>query len=296
MENKFSYLAMLLVFLSVNGSVLAFTSFFKDMNIEVVVFVNSDANDPSNIVFLLGSMLGLTGIILLIRKYLKNNTRVVSGFFFLAVIIMMFSFFNILASLFLPYSVLMVLLPVIGTIIIIALLIKYPEWYVLDAIGIMMAVYTATLLGNALSVFLIIVMFIALIVYDAISVYVTKHMIDLADAVIQSKIPVILYIPKIRNFSLLKETKGLKESIDEGEKRDAFVIGLGDLIFPAILPASIFYFTGNFLLAGGTVTGIMLGLVLLQFLVSKGKPQAGLPFLCGGALLGYFVSLLVIVR
>jgi presenilin-like A22 family membrane protease len=36
--------------------------------------------------------------------------------------------------------------------------------------------------------------------------------------------------------------------------------------------------------------GTILGLIVLMRAVIKGKPQAGLPFLCGGAILGYLLS------
>ena len=42
------------------------------------------------------------------------------------------------------------------------------------------------------------------------------------------------------------------------------------------------------------IIGTLVGFALLMTLVIKGKPQAGLPLLCGGALAGYLVSSLVL--
>jgi presenilin-like A22 family membrane protease len=40
--------------------------------------------------------------------------------------------------------------------------------------------------------------------------------------------------------------------------------------------------------------GTLIGFTLLATLVMKGKPQAGLPLLCSGAILGYLVSSLLL--
>jgi len=136
------------------------------------------------------------------------------------------------------------------------------------------------------------VMLIGLSIYDAISVYKTKHMIDLADAVMDLKLPVMLVVPKTREYSLLKETKGLKEKIEEKEEREAFFMGLGDIVMPGILVASSFYNIpdNGFLIALSVMIGTLVGFAVLMSVVIKGKPQAGLPYLCSGAILGYMIS------
>jgi presenilin-like A22 family membrane protease len=92
--------------------------------------------------------------------------------------------------------------------------------------------------------------------YDAISVYKTKHMIDLADTLIDLKLPILYVIPKTRGYSLIKQTKGLKESLAEGEKRDAFFMGVGDIVIPGILAAAAFHNIAN--------NGLIIGLWVLR--------------------------------
>ena len=84
----------------------------------------------------------------------------------------------------------------------------------------------------------------------------------------------------------------MKEKLKEGEERDAFFMGLGDVIMPGILVASAFYnLAGNGLtIALSVMLGTLLGFAVLMKAVSAGKPQAGLPFLCTGAILGYVIS------
>jgi presenilin-like A22 family membrane protease len=117
-------------------------------------------------------------------------------------------------------------------------------------------------------------------------------MIDLADTLVDLKLPVMFVIPKKRDYSLVKETKSLKEKLGEGEEREAFFMGLGDVVIPGILAASAFHnLTANgFLIALSVIFGTILGFTVLMTSVIKGKPQAGLPYLCTGAILGYLVS------
>ncbi len=171
-------------------------------------------------------------------------------------------------------------------------LVKYPEWYVIDTCCIIMGVGAIALFGISLSIFLVIVLLIGLAIYDAISVYKTKHMIDLADTILHLKLPLVLVIPKIRRYSFVKETKRLKEKLDDDEERNAFFMGLGDVIIPGFLVASTFHnITSNgLLIALSVMLGTLFGFVALMRAVVKGKPQAGLPYLCSGAILGYLIS------
>ena len=116
-------------------------------------------------------------------------------------------------------------------------------------------------------------------------------MIDLADTVMDLKLPVLLVVPKVRHYSLIKETKSLKEKLKEGEEREAFFMGLGDVVMPGILVAAIYHNINNGLpIALSVILGTLVGFVILMIFVMKGKPQAGLPCLCGGAILGYILS------
>ena len=115
---------------------------------------------------------------------------------------------------------------------------------------------------------------------------------DLADTVLELRVPVMLVIPKIRNYSLINETKSLKEKLLKEEERKAFFIGLGDIIFPGILFVSTFYNipSNGLLIALSVVVGTLLGFIALAASLGKGKPQAGLPYLNSGAILGYLIS------
>jgi len=246
-------------------------------------------NDPMNIVFFFSIMLLITAAILLIAKFWKK--QLIKGIILGSTGFTAFYVFYPLLSFAFPAEWSFFLSITAAAILVITLL-RYPEWYVIDACGIIVGAGAIALLGISLSIFLVIVLLIVLAIYDAMSVYKTKHMIDLADTVLDLKLPVILVIPKIRKYSLIKETKSLKEKLKHDEKREAFFMGLGDIIMPGVLVASTFHnITSNGLLVALSVMlGTLLGFTVLMAVVIRGKPQAGLPYLCSGAILGYIVS------
>jgi presenilin-like A22 family membrane protease len=262
---------------------------FEDTGLDVF----DNPNDPTNLLVFFAIMLVVTATILLIAKFWKKQ--------FIQVIILgsiaytsFFVFYPLLS--FVVSEPLSSALSILATAILVLALIKYPEWYIINLCGIIVGVGAIGIFGISLSIFLVIVLLLGLSIYDAISVYKTKHMIDLADAVMDLKLPVMLVVPKTRRYSILKETKGLKEKLEEKEEREAFFMGLGDIVMPGILVVSSFYNIADngFLIALSVMIGTLIGFAVLMSVVIKGKPQAGLPYLCSGAVLGYVISSLLL--
>jgi len=208
-------------------------------------------------------------------------------------------------------------------------LLVHPEWYVIDTAGVLMGAGAAGLFGISFGLLPALVLLAALAVYDAISVYGTEHMLSLAEGVMDLNIPVVLVVPLSLSYSLLEESPddgdtvradaehgaasdetgkspdAGRESVDgTGEpatdKRDAFFIGLGDAVIPAVLVASAATFSpaaplsvpylGLNLPALLAATGTIAGLLLLLRWVMRGRPHAGLPLLNGGAIGGYLLG------
>ncbi|GAH12058.1 unnamed protein product, partial [marine sediment metagenome] len=72
-------------------------------------------------------------------------------------------------------------------------------------------------------------------------------------------------------------------------------MGLGDIVMPGILVAATYHYAiinelPRLPVALGVIIGTLAGFIVLMTFVTKGKPQAGLPCLCGGAILGYIIS------
>jgi len=181
---------------------------------------------------------------------------------------------------------------------------KYPEWYVVDSVGLVMAIGATVILGVTFDILPAIVLLIVLALYDAISVYKTKHMITLADSVIDLNLPVLLVIPKKWSYSYRVKKPRLKEQLESGEEREAMFMGLGDIVIPSLLIISSLSFlpttqsglgiAGNILVAFGTMIGILIGFSVLMRFVLKGNPQAGLPLLNSGAIIGYLVTYILV--
>ena len=203
-------------------------------------------------------------------------------------------------------------------------LLVYPEWYVIDAAGVLMGAGAAGLFGISFGLLPALILLAVLAVYDAISVYGTEHMLSLAEGVMDLNIPVVLVIPLSLSYSLLGDDEdgdddatatededagsdedGDDEAADVSDptpigERDAFFIGLGDAVIPAVLVASAATFSpaaalavpllGVNLPALLAMVGSLAGLLVLMSWVIKGRPHAGLPLLNGGAIGGYLIG------
>ncbi len=281
-----------LFFVLIYGLALLILHPFETAGIQPA-FENPD--DPVNILYIFFIMLVFTGVVLLIAKFWKKQ---LIQFIILGAIgyTAFYAFFLPAFSLLLPNVNAWIVfgISIAAALFLVFMLYKYPEWYVIDLCGIIVGTSAIIVFGISLAIWLIIILLIGLAVYDAISVYKTKHMIDLADTVMDLKLPVLLVVPKIRNYSLIRETKRLKEQIERDEEREAFFMGLGDIVMPGMLVVAVYYTVPTALsVVVGTIIGTLLGFSLLMHFVLKGNPQAGLPLLCGGAILGYIVSSLL---
>jgi presenilin-like A22 family membrane protease len=249
--------------------------------------------DPSSIanpLIFIAIMLVFTIFLLILIK--KGGKKILTYIIAASILLTFLYIFSAISGIFLGASAagagLTLLLSVGAT----ALLYFYPEWYVIDILGVLISAGAASIFGISLEIVPVLILLIILAAYDAISVYKTKHMITLAEGVIDTKSPILVIVPKKMDYSYRKE--GL--AIDKGD-RGAFMMGLGDLIMPTILVVSAHAFLGapsllNFTNAPalGAMLGSLAGLSLLLYFVNRGNPQAGLPTLNGGAIIGFLIA------
>ena len=175
------------------------------------------------------------------------------------------------------------------------ILYRFPEWYVIDSLGILLAAGVASIFGISLAILPVIILLALLAAYDAIAVYRTKHMITLAEGVLSERAPILFVVPRRRDYSFIQEGVAIG---DEAQERGAFIIGMGDLIMPSILVVSalVFLDSGGAVFTApvvGAMLGSVAGLLFLLRAVGKGKPQAGLPPLNGGAIAGFLLGCLI---
>ena len=188
--------------------------------------------------------------------------------------------------------------PALSAAIYLTLLME-PQWYVVDLVGFVAAGALVALLGVSFGILPAFILLAALMVYDAIAVYGTKHMVSLADAVTEMKLPILMVMPDSAGFDYTT-SRPLREVRQQPvEERSALFMGLGDIVIPGTLVASAFVWLpshptffgvgANLWVSLGTMLGSLVGYAALMRLVARGNPQAGLPFLNGGAFIGYIL-------
>jgi presenilin-like A22 family membrane protease len=122
-------------------------------------------------------------------------------------------------------------------------------------------------------------------------------MLTLAEAILNSGLPLMVVVPKGFDY---KESRGIKiqrGTPPPGSERNAFYMGLGDLVIPGCLVVSVYGALGpvGLPIVVSVMIGTLVGFIVLSVFVARGRPQAGLPFLCSGAILGYVVSSLILL-
>lgn len=302
------------LFLAVQIGALALVEPFEAAGYRAV----ENPTDPTNSALYLVAILVATGAMLLAFKF--DADRLVRG---LVVLSAAFVSYYVFAVLLPPVRVAGVdLLPLLASGGLAVALLVHPEWYVIDAAGVVMGMGAAALFGISFGPLPALVLLVALAVYDAVSVYGTEHMLTLASGVMRLKVPVLFVVPLTPAYSFVEAAENEAESVgadgkregndpdgDPGESegpmdRDAFFIGLGDAVMPTVLVASAAFFApatapelgvpglALTLPALAAMAGTVAGLLLLMRLVMAGRPHAGLPLLNGGAIAGYLAGAL----
>ena len=250
--------------------------------------LGENENNPWVAVYYALYIIGITALILYIAK--RRKIGILKAIFYFAVAwSMWYALFPILYYFSVPLSDLFSLAISIALTV---LLVKNPEWYMMDIVGILMAVGLALILGMNLGLVPVILFLSILAIYDAISVYKTKHMITLADNVIEHNLPALFVIPSSSDYSL-KKVHGIKDARGKKGRRDAYYMGFGDVMIPGIMVVAT---ARNYGLIAGvfTLAGAVAGMVILSAMVNSGKPQPGLPYLNAGSLAGFLTYLLLL--
>ena len=234
-----------------------------------------DPESMWNTVYFIILIIGFTALILLVLKF--GGDKLVQFIMLAAVAVTMYYVMAVLV----PYGY----VPIVITIALTVLLYIYPEWYILDATGLVIGGGAAAMFGISLDILPVILLMILLAIYDAISVYKTKHMVSLAESIVDMRLPILFVLPRKRNFSIVKNS-------DMGE---AFFMGLGDAIIPSMLVVSAFVNYTSAAPALGAALGTLAGYAVLSRIAGRGKPHAGLPFLNSGAIIGFVIGLALLV-
>ena len=139
-------------------------------------------------------------------------------------------------------------------------------------------------LGGAMHPTGVAVIIAVLAVYDIVAVYVTKHMVEMAEAMLRRKVFFAMILSERPGNLLLPVT-----TVTSGS---GFIfLGTGDVVLPALLVASVSVIDARaaVLVATGALCGaVVLHLVFLS--QHERRPMPALPPIAVGALLGFVAS------
>ncbi len=288
MKREIPLVLMILLMLFIYASSILLVDAFESYGVRAF----EKPEDPTNVLYFISVLLVVTLIIILIARF--SRKEIIYLLFIFAILTTTSTVFEVILHRFL-HGMLLTAASISLSTLIALLLVIYPEWYIIDISGTILCIGAIVMFGISLSIPLTIVLLVVLAIYDAISVYKTKHMIDLADTVVDLKLPALFIIPQSLGYRFRRQMGGIKKQIKRKEK-DAFFVGLGDVVIPGILVVSSYKFTGSLAISSAVVAGIIVSFIILMVYVSRGRAHAGLPFLNTGAIMGYLISSLLIYR
>ncbi|MDF9746708.1 presenilin family intramembrane aspartyl protease PSH [Natrinema salsiterrestre] len=189
-----------LLFLGIQLGALALLEPFTESGRQAV----DDPENPINSILYVGVMLVATGLMLAAFRYdLDWLIRLL--LVGVSVMISWYVFAELVPAVVAPFvsDGVASALAIVASLAVGAALLWYPEWYVIDGAGVVMGAGAAALFGISFGLLPALVLLSVLAVYDAISVYGTEHMLDLAEGVMDLKIPVVLVVPMTLSYSYL---------------------------------------------------------------------------------------------
>jgi presenilin-like A22 family membrane protease len=293
MRNPFQYLVMFAIFVFIPVAAIFFAPLLGGQQ------AFQDPQDPVNPIIYFGLILGMTVLMLALIKFAQE--RLMRAIFYSAMVLSMVSILTLLLFYFVNDANVALVLAIIMSV---GLMFR-PEWYVINSVAVLIGVGATAILGVSLGILPALILLSILAVYDAISVYKTKHMLSLAEGVTKMRLPVLFYVPKKLDFKVEQmDNMDLKDRDRDGE-RETMIMGVGDAVIPGIFIVSVMAFLptnslhflhADVLVTAGTLIGACLGFAALMRYVATGRPQAGLPLLNGGAILGFLISYLIVFQ
>jgi presenilin-like A22 family membrane protease len=125
-------------------------------------------------------------------------------------------------------------------------------------------------------------------------------MVSLADAVTDMKLPILMVMPDSPGYDYTRAPTLKEQRTQPTEERAALFMGLGDVVIPGALIVSAYIWLpstptalgigANLWTSIGALFGAVVGYGILMRIVLRGNPQAGLPLLNGGAMIGYAIA------
>lgn len=264
---------------------------------------------PTNALLLIGYIIVLAVIMIFIFRFYRGAKlfRIIEG-----VVIFIASFYVFLILL--AYATQSTTISTIGAIILAILLVAAKnKWVKLKNVAAIIAsVGVGVVLGFGFS-FLAAIIFMGLLaIYDFVAVFITKHMITLANVVTENNLAFMVDMSEVEGvpkstFSkneLVQYNKELKASGSRGKRIMSIMkkssgmglvpisanvaLGTGDLAIPLMVAVSAYKLTLSFVPTFFIAFGSVLGLLITMFILRKYKRALpAIPPLFLGVLIGF---------
>ncbi len=264
---------------------------FNDISISAVN-TTSVITSPQTAVYFVIYIIIATIILLFVMKKFKNifsllETFVIflTGFYF---------FMELLSPLAISDTLSYVILALAFILGISLILIKRKWAKTRNMVAMISAIGFGTVLGMGFSFEIALAFMGIMAVYDFVSVFITKHMVKLANAAIENNLALLVdsteveAVPKkslskeqMKQYNDMKKeepkngknTKIIKEMDKKGYALipSSSALGTGDMIFPLMVAVSAFKVHYNFVLSIFIVIGSIFGLLLTMFILNKYK-------------------------
>ncbi len=224
----------------------------------------------------------LAAFILIFFFLAKKRGRISEVFFKAFLWVVVFSGAEIIFSLFLNSLVAFAF-----SLVVILLMILVPRVIILNLAVVLSLAGIGAIFGLSIAPMVAVWILAILSVYDIVAVYLTKHMVKMAEGMIASR--------AIFGFIIPAKLSGFKEKLTVVKPGENFMIlGSGDIVLPLILTASIA--RSSFPQAVIVAVFSMLGLFLTHLIFINQKerrPMAALPPIAALSIIGYLLSSLI---
>lgn len=170
------------------------------------------------------------------------------------------------------------------------------RWIGFNVIALLLGVIVVAIASQQIAPVVVLPIMVAFTIYDYVAVDLSNIMGDLVSFSGSLKLPNLIVVPNTLRIDLDALFAYMQGERDEKPDGVAFVIGLGDFIFPTLLVASVY--VQESISFTPPVVGAMLGTliaipVLRAAVIRRDKATPALPWLNTGAIGGYAIGLVV---
>lgn len=275
LEMRTTIIMLLIFILSLFGSLL-FTlgtvNYYSILNSSYGVKV-SYFPPYLELLYIVTSILVFTGIVLLLIK--MHLTKIITVFFIFVSALVLLEFFDILLSPLLNViGTSVVLISLVASILLTIYYFGYADNMSRNAVNVIIFITIGAIVSLALGAIPALILIGVIGIYDYIAVFVTKHMITLANGLTQGSF--------LAGITLAAKTR---------IKRMA-LLGGGDIVFPAIFINAVALSYPTFVTIS-VFAAAVLGLSLILFFGKKGKAYPAMAVIAPLQILAFVACILV---